>query len=117
MKENKGSYARLFHIADSISEIETYTKGFTFEDFVKNSLVVSATLKQLEIIGEASKHVSDDIKEKYNEIDWKALRDFRNVLVHDYFGIDYTIVWDVIRQDLPDLKIQINNIINNLKEN
>jgi len=80
-------------ILESCDRILEYTKGFTFDDFRKNYLVVDAVVRNFTVIGEAAGRIPDDFKRKHMEIDWDRIRGFRNRIVHDYFGIDYQIVW------------------------
>jgi len=112
MKGKHADLARLQHILDAISEIEEYTEGFDLKKFKSDSKTKFASVKQLEIIGEAANHVSINLQKKFPEIAWKPIRSFRNILVHEYFGIHSETVWNTIQFDLPTLKIQIQKIIN-----
>ncbi|MCB9079099.1 MAG: DUF86 domain-containing protein [Anaerolineaceae bacterium] len=103
---------RIEHINEAILEIESYTLGISEQDFIWNSLIRSATVRQLEIIGEAAKAVSLELSERHPEIPWRLWADFRNVLIHQYFGVDYAEVYKTVKTDLPTLKIQIENILN-----
>jgi len=104
MRGNLGDTARLEHIFDAITEIEKYTNTADFEKFQENSMMIYACIKQLEIIGEASNHLSDDIKAKYTSIEWRQIIGMRNIFVHEYFGVDNHLVWDVIQNDLMHFK-------------
>lgn len=73
-----------------------------------------ACIKQLEIIGEASGHISDEMKMQFSEIEWSQIRGMRNIFVHEYFGIDTKLVWEIIKLDLPDLKSKVLAIVNTL---
>lgn len=84
MRNNIGDEARLKHILDAISEIESYTKDSTFEKFTKSSMMKYATIKQLEIIVEAANHISEKLKEKYSDIEWREIVGLRNILIHEY---------------------------------
>ena len=99
-------------ILDAINKIEKYTKGFTRVKFQKNTLVADAVAKNLEIIGEASKRIPASIKSQIPSIQWKKIIGLRNILIHEYSGIDKDIVWDIIEHKLPDLKIYLNQILN-----
>lgn len=111
MKNNIGDEARLKHILDAISEIESYTRGIAFEEFAQNSMMKFATIKQLEIIGEAANRISDELKGKYSEIEWRKIVGLRNILIHEYFGVDENVVWGIITKDIPELKNQANHIL------
>ena len=97
-------------ILESISAIESFLEGVTREEFAADRKTFSATIRELEIIGEASGKIPDHIKSKYPDVPWRMLKDFRNVLAHHYFGINVDIVWDIVRRKLPDLKQQVKDI-------
>ena len=94
-------------ILDSAHKILAYTDGLTFEAFTKDSKTVDAVIRNFEIIGEAANRLPEDFKELFPEIDWHRIRGFRNRIVHDYFGIDYSIVWVIKETFLPHLIAQI----------
>lgn len=98
-------------ILDSIEKIEAYTKKFSYENFLENELVIDATIRNLEIIGEAVKNIPSHIKEKYSDVDWKKIAGLRDILTHEYFGIDAAILWDIIKTKLFDLKKQVHKIM------
>lgn len=111
MKSSLGDKARLQHILDSILEIELYTKQISFEEFSDNTMMQFACVKQLEIIGEASNHLSAHLRRIHNEVSWREIIDLRNLLIHEYFGIDTKIVWDIIKNDLEPLKSKVKEIL------
>lgn len=111
MKGKSGDEGRLRHILESIEEIEMAVKDLSYEEFVENHIVRIAVVKWIEIIGEASVNISDDLKARYPEIDWPAIKGMRNVVVHEYFGIKFDLIWEVAYEHLPALKIQILYII------
>ena len=88
MKNSIGDNARLHHILDAILEIQEYTKGKSDDDFFRDSMLQSACVRQLEIIGEAASNVSDEIKSKSPGIEWQEIIGLRNILIHEYFGVD-----------------------------
>ncbi len=94
-------------ILESIEKIKDYTKGMTLEVFSVDLKTVDAVVRNFEIIGEASRQLPDGVKEKYHEIKWKDLIDFRNVVIHEYFGINKKIMWDIIINELPPLEEKI----------
>lgn len=94
----------LRHILDAINKIQEYTKGMDYEDFRASSLVQDGVIRQLEIIGEATKNLSQEIREKHPYIPWKDMAGMRDKLIHQYFGVDIAGVWDTAEQDIPTLK-------------
>jgi len=96
---------------ESCERILEYTKGLSFEYFKKNYLVVDAVVRNFTIIGEAAGRIPEEYKVKHPEIEWDRIRGFRNRIVHDYFGIDYQIVWIIIENNIPALRDLIGKII------
>ncbi len=94
-------------ILDSASRIIIYTEGLTFEDFSKDSKTVDAVIRNFEIIGEAANRLPEEFRDRYPDIDWRRIRGFRNRIVHDYFGIDYSIVWLIKETFLPNMIAQL----------
>jgi len=92
------------HALDAIAEVEKYLLAVSYDQFMMNSEKRFATIKQIEIIGEACNRMSDEFKELHPEIKWREINGFRNISIHEYFGVDYRIVWDIVKNDLPPLK-------------
>lgn len=111
MKGRLGDKIRLQYIYDAILEIESYLMHKDFDDFSNNSMMKFACVKQMEIIGEASKHVSDEIKSRFSSVEWSQIVGMRNVFVHEYFGIDTDLVWEIIKNDLPEFKKNVKQIL------
>jgi uncharacterized protein with HEPN domain len=107
---NEKDKIRIRHILDAIIEIEDFTNGFTEEMFLNHRLVKHATVRQFEIIGEAANSISQETVESFSEIPWRLLVDFRNVLIHEYFGVNYKQVFKVIEEELHELKKNIKKI-------
>ena len=97
-------------ILEGIKNIEEFTKNLNKEKFSKDNLRQSAVITQLEIIGEAAKNVPISFREKYPNIPWKDMAGLRDILSHAYFGVDISRVWNVIKKDLPNIKIKIEKI-------
>lgn len=103
---------RLGHIRDCIAKVEyPADRLHNYDNFEKQWVEQDAIIRNLEIIGEASVNVSDDLKEKYPDVGWKEMRGMRNFVTHQYFGISLTIIWDLVINDIPVLKKQIRDII------
>ena len=98
-------------ILAAIQKVERYVKNLTFKELCKKDMAIDAIVRNLEIIGEASKNVPEKVKRKYPFVEWKEAIGFRNVLVHDYFGIDLEAVWDTIKNNLPSLKENIKKVL------
>jgi uncharacterized protein with HEPN domain len=114
MKGQLTDKIRMQHILDAIAETEKYLINSNFEDFVSNSEKRFATIKQIEIIGEACNHLTNELKQQHTEIEWLQINGFRNISVHEYFGIDFNIVWDIAKNDLPVLKQKFTQILKEL---
>lgn len=99
------------HILESIKNILSYNKGLSEKEFLENKMVQDATIRNLEIIGEAAKQLSDDFINKYPDIEWKKMAGMRDKLIHDYIGVDLWAVWEVVDKIIPGLKDQISDII------
>jgi uncharacterized protein with HEPN domain len=101
----------LRHVLDAIDRIEEYTRDITYRDFLNNHLRQDAAIRQIEVIGEAVKKLSSDLKKGHPEIPWKDVAGMRDKLIHDYFGVDLDAVWDTVEKDLPRLKDKIRAIV------
>ena len=116
MKKEERSYKMyLEDIQIAMSRIAEYIEGYDFKQFKKDYKTVDAVIRNFEIIGEASKNLKDEIKEKYTAIPWKEMYYLRNRVSHEYFGVDYEIIWDIATNYLPENKDQIDHIIANEK--
>jgi len=102
---------RLQHIDESINHIESFCAGITYEAYMEDFKLRLALVKLLEIIGEAATHLSDETKQRFDHVEWATLKAIRNILIHEYFGIDYEIIWDSIQKDIPILAKKINTIV------
>lgn len=98
-------------VIDSVDLVEGYIRGKTFEDFASSSLLQDGVLRRIEIIGEAVKNISDETKEKHPDIPWKRIAGTRDVLTHEYFGVNLDRIWKTAEEDLPPLKKQMQNLM------
>jgi uncharacterized protein with HEPN domain len=99
------------HILDEIDYILTQLSDTDFDSFLKDATLKRAFVRSLEIIGEASKKLPEDIKAMQPDIEWRKVTGMRDRLIHDYFGVDYTIVWDVATNKLPGLRVKLQAIL------
>lgn len=108
---------RLFlsDILEAIEKIERYTEGLTLEALWENDLVADAVVRNLEIIGEAARHVPDELRERFSGVDWRRVVGFRNVVIHEYFAVDFEIVWTIITRHLPELKRTVAQMLRDLE--
>ena len=95
----------------AMNRIGEYIEGLSFINFKKDYRTVDAVIRNFEIIGEAAKNLPDEVKEKYSEVPWAEMYLLRNKVSHEYFGIDYEIIWDVATNYLPENKLQIDTIL------
>ena len=114
MKEPITDRIRVIHIIEAITEVEKYLKEVSYEDFLANSEKRFATIKQIEIVGEACNSLTTAFKESHLEIEWKPIRGFRNISIHEYFAVDFHIVWEIAQNDLPVLKQQFEDALLNM---
>lgn len=102
-------------ILSSSHKILRYTQSYSLENFREDEKTIDAVIRNFEIIGEAANRLPDEYKDQYNNIDWHRLRGFRNRIVHDYMGIDYAIVWNIVNDYLPKLINDIEAAMGNSK--
>ncbi len=118
MKKTKRKYD--VFIEDMIlacEHIAEYTDDMDFEMFRKNNLVVDAVIRNFEIIGEAAKHIPSYVRLKYPQIPWKKMIGMRNLISHEYFGVDYEMVWEIIKNQLPANKEDLIFALKQIRKN
>ena len=114
--KNKEPIFFLQDIQNSVEKIFKYTKGINFEEFISDDMVKDAVERNFEIIGEAVKNLPEVFKNKYPHIPFKQIAGMRDKLIHDYFGVDYEIVWKTIKDKLPQFSNEIVKLIDGLKK-
>ena len=107
----RDEFLYLRHVLDAINTIEEYLQGVDEEHFKATRLLQDGTIREIEIIGEAVKNVSKDIRKSYPEVPWQDIAGMRDKLIHGYFGVDIEKVWDTAKEDLPVLKEQMKGIL------
>ena len=100
--KNDSTY--LAHIREAIQTIQDYLEGISYEQFKSNKMIMDAVVRELEIIGEASNNLSTDFRGQHPDMLWRRMKDMRNFLIHEYFGVNTKVVWDTCKNDLPSLK-------------
>lgn len=114
MDKNKNIF-RLQHVIDCIEKIEIITKDLSYESYLDDWIKQDAIFRNIEIIGEAIANVEEELKIKYPDVPWVQAKGMRNFLTHEYFKVDHAAVWETNQNHLPNLKIQILAIINDIK--
>ena len=95
---------------DSIDRIEQYTQGISFDDFATDQKSIDAVARNLQIIGEAANRLPDDFKKEHSNLEWHKIVGLRHRIVHDYFGIDIEIIWQILSKDLPELRHKLTQV-------
>ncbi len=103
-------------ILTSITDVEEFIEGMTFDDFSKDKKTVNAAIRSLEVLGEATRHIPRNIRGKYKEVPWAKMAGLRNVLIHEYMGVDLKTVWNIMTKRIQELKPSIEDIKTDLNK-
>ncbi len=114
MKKDPG--VLLEHILECIDLIENYSDGIAEAEFMKSVSLQDMIIRRIEIIGEAVKNLPDELKKEHPEIPWRDIAGLRDIVVHQYFGLDLELIWDVVEKDIPDLKPRISKIQDDVED-
>ena len=101
----------IMEILESINKIEKYIEGLNYEQFVRDEKTKDAVVRNLEIIGESANQIPKEIQQKFSNVPWAQIIGMRNRMIHGYFAIDYRIVWDIVKIDIPSLKKELELIL------
>ena len=112
MKRDYNFYIK--DILQSIIQIEIFVEGMDYKEFLHDEKTASAVIRKLEIIGEAAKHIPARVRQAHPKLPWNEMARMRDKLIHGYFGVDYEIVWKVVKERLPDVKSSLEKIIADL---
>lgn len=111
MSEKRPSSLLLFDIAESIEKIDSYTRDISFEQLMHDERTRDAILRNIQIIGEAAKHIPESLVAEHPDIDWRGLAGMRDIITHRYFRVDWQLIWTSIHEELPVLKVQIQKVL------
>ena len=104
------------HVLESISSIKEYTEGKTKGDFLRSRMIQDAVIRRIEVIGEAVKNIPDEIKDEHPYIPWRKIAGMRDLLIHEYFGVDLELTWKVVEEDIADLRKKILKVKEDLEK-
>jgi uncharacterized protein with HEPN domain len=111
----RGNKEFIKDIKEAIERISNYTAEMSYDTFLLDLKTQDAVVRNIEIIGEATKNLSNDFKKKYKDLDWKSIAGMRDKIIHFYFGVKWDIVWSVIKDKIPKFKSQIENILKEME--
>jgi len=113
VKREYGDYIE--DIIDSMNKVEKFTENMSYQDFIKDEKTIFAVVRALEIVGEGVKNIPQILREKYPEIPWKDMAGMRDRLIHEYFGVKLEVVWNTVKDEIPDLKPKFQKILRELE--
>lgn len=102
---------RIEDMLDAADAIEQFVKGLDFDSFRRDRKTVDAVVRNLEVIGEAARHIPDSVRETFSDIPWAEIVGMRSILIHEYFGIDFEILWHTVKSDVPGLVPALRSLL------
>ena len=100
---------------NAMEKAELFITDMTYEEFIKDEKTIFAVIRAIEVIGEALKHVPSELRQKFSDIPWRDITGMRDILVHEYFGVDHETVWETVKTDIPSIKPLLVELLDNLK--
>lgn len=101
-------------IIQAMNKIEKYSQGLDYDSFVSNDMVIDAVLRNIEVIGEAAAQIPETLKQQYSHIPWKKIIGLRNIVIHEYFGVDLDNIWKIVTENIPDTKPHLVKMLEDL---
>ncbi len=111
---NRPARIRLEDLSQAIARIRQYTAGLTYAEFIKDEKTMDAVLRNLEVIGEAARNIPEELRGTYLDIEWHRMIGLRNIVSHEYFGIDMQIIWEVATRNVPETEPLVADMLNRL---
>lgn len=115
MKGKRSYLNSLQDMIDHALKAEAFTRDKTIEDLMQDEVLLFAVARALEVIGEASKQVPASIKDQYPQVPWRSIAGMRDKIIHQYFGIDAEVLWSTVKDDLPNMRLEVSNILQEIK--
>jgi len=111
MKTHRQSLDYLNDIIEAMEKAEAFSRDMSQEDFLTDEKTIYATVRAIEIVGEASKNIPKHVREKYPDLPWRQMSGMRDKLIHAYFGVDAAVIWKTVKEDIPKIKISLDRVI------
>ena len=115
MFKNREVIDFLENALNAMEKAELFITDMTYEEFIKDEKTIFAVIRAIEVIGEALKHVPSEFRQKFSDIPWRDITGMRDILVHEYFGVDHETVWETVKTDIPSIKPLLVELLDNLK--